>query len=307
MSRPRAALAVAVGLAAGVAYAVVNRAFDVRTAYGSLPTALAPVHAFVDQVLPLIAGALLGLAAHYVRLRARLAREERARVEELESRLRGVERDQAAWVLAASVLHEVKNPLHSLGLVLDELPHAKDEQERADLVAKAQAQIGRVDERLAELRRLPTGAQPKAAPVSLDALAENVTRGYATIAERGGVSVAVSTERDAIASADAAYVQVIVENLLQNALESLRARGRGGRIDVDVRRRGARVELSVKDDGPGPDAETRRGLFEPFASTKAGGLGLGLSIARALARAMEGDLRCDDGSTFRLDLPAESA
>ena len=156
MSRPRAARAVAVGLAAGVAYAVVNRAFDVRTAYGSLPTALAPVHAFVDQVLPLIAGALLGLAAHYVRLRARLAREERARVEELESRLRGVERDQAAWVLAASVLHEVKNPLHSLGLVLDELPHAKDEQERADLVAKAQAQIGRVDERLAELRRLPT-------------------------------------------------------------------------------------------------------------------------------------------------------
>lgn len=307
MSRPRAALALAVGLAGGVAYAVVNRLFDVRTAYGSLPSGLAPVHAFVDQVLPLIAGALLGLAAHYVRLRARLAREERARVEELESRLRGVERDQAAWVLAASVLHEVRNPLHALGLVLDELPLAKDEQERAELLTQAQAQIARVDERLAELRRLPTGAQPKATPVSLDALAENVTRGYATIAERGGVAVAVSAERGAIANADAAYVQVIVENLLQNALESLRARGRGGRIDVDVRRRGARVELSVKDDGPGPDADTRAGLFEPLASTKAGGLGLGLSIARALARAMEGDLRCDEGSTFRLDLPAESS
>lgn len=307
MSRPRAAFAVGIGLAAGVAYAVINRVFDVRTAYGSLPSGLAPVHAFVDQVLPLIAGALLGLAAHYVRLRSRLSREERARVEELESRLRGVERDQAAWVLAASVLHEVRNPLHALGLVLDELPVAKDDAERAEIVAKAQAEIARVDERLAALRRLPSGARPKATPVQLDTLAENVTRGYASVAERGGVAVAVSAERGAMVTADAAYVQVIIENLLQNALESLRARGRGGRIDVGVKRQGARVELSVKDDGPGPDEETRRALFEPLASTKAGGLGLGLSIARALARAMEGDLRCDDGSTFRLDLPAESS
>ncbi|CAN5820966.1 ATP-binding protein [soil metagenome] len=306
MGRPRVALALSLGLAAGIAYAIVNRIFDVRTAYGSLPSALAPVHAFVDQVLPLIAGALLGLAAHYVRLRKSLAGEERARVEELEARLRGVERDQAAWVLAASVLHEVRNPLHTLGLVLDEVVNASD-AERAALVEKAQLQSGRVDARLAEMRRIPSGAQPHAASVPLDVLAESVVSGYTSIVERGGVAVAVTAERGAVVSADAAYVRVIVENLIQNALESLRARGRGGRIDVAVRRSGKSVELSVKDDGPGPDAAARASLFEPLASTKVGGLGLGLSIARALARAMEGELSCDVGSTFRLVLPAVAA
>ncbi len=306
MARPRATLALAVGLLAGVAYAVINRVFDVRTAYGTLPSPLAPVHAFVDQVLPLIAGALLGLAAHYVRLRAALARDERARVEELEARLRGVERDQAAWVLAASVLHEVRNPLHALGLVLDELGGATD-AERATLLLRAEEELSKIDLRIGELRRLPSGAATRAAPVPLDELVAGVTKSWAAVAERSGIALSHRGDPSAIALADAAYVRVIVENLVQNALESLRARGKGGAIQVSVRRKGDRVELAVEDDGPGPDPEARKTLFEPVVSAKERGLGLGLSIARALARAMEGELTCGEGSTFRLELPGAPA
>jgi signal transduction histidine kinase len=307
--RSRLILYVGVGVCLGLGYAFVNVAFDVRTAYGTLPSALAPVHSFVDQVLPLIAGGLLGLAVHYVRVRASLAESERVRATELEQRLRGVERDQAAWVLAASVLHDLRNPIHTLGLLLDELPLAASNDERDALLAKARSQIDRVDARLAELRKLPVGAPPALRTVQLDDVAERVAVDFAPLAERGGVQVSVRAGKEAAAMADPAYVRVILESLVQNAIESLRQHDARGRIEIDVQREGAKVRVRVSDPGPGPDPDTRKALFSPLRSTKSGGLGLGLSIARALARAMDGELVCEEGdrTAFLLELPAEAA
>lgn len=307
--RYRLALYVGIGLCAGLAYAFVNRAFDVQTGYGTLPSALAPVHAFVDQVLPLIAGGLLGLAIHYVLLRAQLAESERGRAAELETRLRGVERDQAAWVLAASVLHDLRNPIHTLGLLLDDLPLASSNEERDALLAKARSQIDRVDARLAELRKLPVGAPPALCTVRIDDVAARIALDFAPLAEREGVVVSVRAGKESTTTADPAYVRVILETLVQNAIESLRQHGTKGRIEIDVQREGPRVSVRVRDPGPGPDPETRKALFSPLHSTKSGGLGLGLSIARALARAMDGDLVCEESerTAFRLELPAEAA
>jgi signal transduction histidine kinase len=63
--------------------------------------------------------------------------------------------------------------------------------------------------------------------------------------------------------------------------------------------------VRVSDDGPPLDAAARDTLFEPLGSTKTQGLGLGLPIARALARAMRGDLFLEeaDQKAFRLELP----
>ena len=75
-------------------------------------------------LFPVIVGALLGVCAHYLRLRGAASRRPRwraARAEALRMRLQKVERDQAVWVLAAAVLHELNNPLHALGLLLDEI------------------------------------------------------------------------------------------------------------------------------------------------------------------------------------------
>lgn len=69
--------------------------------------------------------------------------------------------------------------------------------------------------------------------------------------------------------------------------------------------------MRVVDDGPGVPAALRPRLFEPLRTTKPDGLGLGLPIARALARAMDGDLALEDadgaGVSFRLVLPSAEA
>jgi signal transduction histidine kinase len=107
------------------------------------------------------------------------------------------------------------------------------------------------------------------------------------------------------ASADPAYVRTIVENLLDNSLHALRGAGSGGCVTIRVEAEDGRAVVRVYDDGPPLDAAARANLFEPLRSTKTHGLGLGLPIARALARAMRGDLSLEqaDRKAFRLELP----
>src|SRR5262249_1499424 len=148
---------VALGTLAGGAYAIFDALSESRLESGTLTGALAGGHAVVDRAFPVLVGALLGVCLPYLQLRGRLrAAEERAsRAAALRERLQKVERDQAVWVLAAAVLHELNNPLHALCLLLDELGDANDAQ-RADLVARARAQAERATARLALLRAMPT-------------------------------------------------------------------------------------------------------------------------------------------------------
>src|SRR5207245_5470567 len=91
-------------------------------------------------------------------------------------------------------------------------------------------------------------------------------------------------------------VRSAVENVVANALEALQQNGVGGRLTVRARQLdGTAVELTVEDNGPGIPDDVRRRLFIPFASGRES-TGLGLAIARALARASGGELTCTDPS-----------
>jgi signal transduction histidine kinase len=105
--------------------------------------------------------------------------------------------------------------------------------------------------------------------------------------------------------------QQILLNLLSNAIKFT---PRGGRIEIDAKREGNRVKISVCDTGVGIPKEKSADVFEPFVqlgrdfSSDSQGTGLGLSISRDLARRMDGDLAVKSevgkGSTFTLELPA---
>ncbi len=293
------AIAIAAGVTAGMVYALFNRSFDHYTAFGRLPSSMAPAHDFFDLVLPVVVGGVLGGGAHYLRVRTQLATAARVRAEQLDKRLSHLERSQAAWVLSASVLHEVKNPLHALGLLLDDLGDATSDDERAAILARARAHVDRIAARLSELRALDAGAGPRLGTVAVADLARDLAGEVGPIARRIGAEVRVSAEGAPKAHADPAYVQVILENLVHNALDSLEEHGVRGAVDVDVKSQGDRVVVRVKDDGPGPPADVD--LFAPLRSTKPNGMGLGLPLARALARACGGDVQHGDGSCFVLE------
>jgi signal transduction histidine kinase len=299
---------VVVGTLMGAAYVAFDVLSESRLEHGTLTGALASLHVVVDRGGPLLVGAMLGIFVHYLSLRKELtaAEEVATRAEALRTRLLKVERDQAVWVLVAAVLHELNNPLHALGLLLDEHAAETDEAERARLIERARLQAGRARQHLGVLRAMKSFREPEAAKVALDRIVLSLADDVRSIAAEDGVTVGAECALPISASADRTYVRTILENLVDNSLCALRAGG-GGRVMMTVAAENGRAVVRVTDDGPPLDRESEGHLFEPLRTTKTQGLGLGLPIARALARAMRGELSFEDTQpkAFRLELPLE--
>jgi signal transduction histidine kinase len=299
---------VVTGTLLGAAYVAFDVLSESRLERGTLTGALASLHAVVDRGGPLLVGAMLGVFVHYLALRKELARAEEmaARAEALRLRLLKVERDQAVWVLAAAVLHELNNPLHALGLLLDEHATEKDETRRTELAHRARLQADRARSHLSMLRSMKSFAEPERTDVPLDRVVRRLADDVSSIAAEDGVTVRAECDLAVLASADATYVRTILENLVDNSLCALRAGG-GKLITMRVASEEGRAVVRVADDGPLLDDEAKEHLFEPLRTTKTQGLGLGLPIARALARAMRGELSLEDAKnkTFRLELPTD--
>lgn len=299
---------VAIGLILGIVYVVVDQDMDAKLRLGTLPPVVTQLHHLIDFVLPILAGALFGVSLHYLKQRAALARVEARRADELRARLTRVERDQAVWVVVASTLHEIKNPLHALGLLLTEVTELRPDEQaaRADLLARMTQQLGRVTTNVAALRSLSVRSIPRPESVDLSETAREVASALSEAARAVQTEVSVQGAPRALVVADPAHLRIILENLVNNALEAVEENRRGNvALEVDVA--GPEVRLRVSDSGPGVPGELRAALFEPLATSKSGGLGLGLPIARALARAMGGDVVLDDGAGFVLSLPRAEA
>jgi signal transduction histidine kinase len=328
---------VVVGGALGVLYVVLDIFSEARIRSGTLTGAFASAHAVIDHVSPILVGGLLGVCAHYLRLRARLSAAEDAagRAEAIRTRLLKVERDQAVWVLAAAVLHELNNPLHALVLLLDELaaPEAANGQKsggrapdrqlanelagatcgrslgdeapaRDELLGRARAQAERALSQLKLLRSMRSAGEPEFQAIALERILGALADDVSPLAAEDGLVVRLECEGPVQANADPAYVRTILENLVDNSLSSLRERG-GGNITIRLASEEGRAIVRVLDDGPPFDPSVRASLFEPLRTTKTRGMGLGLPIARALARAMRGELSLEnaEGKAFRLELP----
>jgi len=297
------------GLLAGTTYVAFDLVSEAKLRAGTLTGLLAGAHSLIDHLIPVLAGGLVGLSIYHLRLRARLsaAEESASRAEALRTRLLKVERDQAVWVVAAAVLHELNNPLHALGLLLDEYQACEgDEAQRAALVERAHVQVRRALSHLETLRSMQTSGEPEGQRIVLDRLIAALADDVSALAQADGVVVRAECEAEVVVSADPSYVRTILENLLDNSLHSL-SRGQGGTVTIHLATEAGRAVVSVADDGPALEPSVRATLFDPLRTTKSHGLGLGLPIARALARAMQGELSLDGGAhkSFRLELPLQ--
>jgi signal transduction histidine kinase len=175
---------------------------------------------------------------------------------------------------------------------------------QSDLLERARGHADRACERLAALRTLRGSPEPDLRRVVLGQVVLAVVDDVRPLAAKDGVSVEAEYDSGVEARADPTYVRTILENLIDNSLCSIRSSG-GSRITIRVLTVGGIAMVRIGDDGPPIDVEIRRHLFEPLRSTKTQGLGLGLPISHALARAMGGDLSLDGngGKAFLLALP----
>ena len=108
-------------------------------------------------------------------------------------------------------------------------------------------------------------------------------------------------------AADAGQMKIVFSNLFRNACEAMSGIGR---LTIAGRSDGLFIEIGVSDTGPGIPPDQIGRVMEPFFTTKARGLGLGLAISRSIVEKNEGQLRVisrpGSGSTFLVRLPAAS-
>jgi signal transduction histidine kinase len=211
--------------------------------------------------------------------------------------------------LAAEIAHEVRNPLGSIllntELLEEELHaciHASPEVKRLARAVGAEAErLSQLTNEYLTFARLPHLA---GTPQPIGAILDEVacfTRGEAA---RARVDVSVHAEAEACAVVDPKLVRQLLLNLIRNAVDAMPS---GGRIGLRAVRHGDRVLVDVSDTGPGVPLSLRESIFDPFFSTKPQGTGLGLAVARRVARDHGGDLTLlpsEPGAHFRLDLPA---
>ena len=253
--------------------------------------------------------ALLAALRHLQR--QRLARR---RAEEL-LRLGQVARLNTLGELAAGMAHELNQPLTAVlantqaaqRLLNDDPPELATAR---GAMAQAAAQARRAAEVVGRLRRAverPDSADQQQAIDAVDA----VRRALYLLepeCQRRGVAPLVEGLPVLSVMADPVALDQIVHNLILNALQALeQVPATQRRLTLSLRAVDGLGELTVTDSGPGIAPEVLPRLFEPFFSTREGGLGLGLSLCETLASGMGGSLSAANaasgGAVFRLRLP----
>ena len=204
----------------------------------------------------------------------------------------------------AFILHDIKNLVSQLSLLARNAErHADNPEFRADMVATLQSSVGKMNELLA---RLAPHSQSRVQRIEAQPLRPILTAAIA--AKRRDREVSLLGDASVAALVDANALEQAVGHLVQNALDA----SSGEPVTIRVDNQDANIAIAVSDKGIGMDGDfIRNRLFEPFASTKPGGFGIGAFEARSLITAMGGRLSVDSrlgrGTTFTILLPAALA
>ena len=260
-------------------------------------------------VWTLLMAALLAIWSAWQRQRS-----ARRRAEEL-LRVGQVARLNTLGELAAGMAHELNQPLTAILANTqaakrllqddpDELPTALQAMDQAVAQARRAAEV------LARLRRTveqPNAAEPSQA-LDLAQAVRNALDLLAPECKRRGVTVTVQAVQPVQVLAERVALEQIVHNLLTNALQALDLVPAAERqLTIHIEAASGMGVLRVADTGPGMAPDTLAHVFEPFFTTREGGLGLGLSLCETLATGMDGQLRAHAnaprGAVFTLTLP----
>ncbi len=217
--------------------------------------------------------------------------------------------------LAAGMAHEIRNPLHAMGLHLDVVREDLESTSRAgesvEAIARVQRQVEQLNGIVGNFLSIAIPSRMEFRPMELDLAIRDAISFYEPELESTGIASEINLPGTITIEGDKEALQRVFVNLLVNArqvLEKKTSLGDDRLIRVQARRDSAMWEVLFEDSGPGIPPGEEEKIFRPFVSKRCGGTGFGLGIARRIVQGHGGTLTaCRSslgGACFVLRIPA---
>lgn len=224
-----------------------------------------------------------------------------------QSEIAQTEKLAALGYLAAGMAHEIRNPLNSISLFTQLMREGAEETEIGDYLGKILKEVDRIDSIIHKLVDAANRSRLVVDDVRLDEVLQDALEIFSPQIEARQLQVRFScSQPPPPIKADRAELEQIFTNLLMNAVEEL---PQGGKLTVSIDTPEGLIEVRVSDNGGGITPENLDTIFKPFFSTKSRGTGIGLPVARRIARLYHGDVRVAEtspaGTTFLVTIPRE--
>ena len=242
------------------------------------------------------------------------AQEEHERLRQLESDLAHVNRLSMMGVLAASLAHEVKQPIATarnnaraaLNFLAKNPPDLDEVREALGCIVGDADRAGDIIDRIrAHIKKAP----PRQDSFDLNEAVTEVIELARSAITRHGVSLQLRSADDlSLVRGDRVQLQQVILNLILNAIEAMSSVDGPRELLISTEQREANGLVSVRDSGPGIAAERLEHVFEAFYTTKSNGVGIGLSICRSIIDAHGGRLWIEAnkprGARFQFTVPS---
>jgi len=224
----------------------------------------------------------------------------------LQSLVEQHKRLSAMGEMVASMAHQVRTPLSTAILYASQLGDDRlDSERRRRFSTRVLERLRHLERQVDDMLAYAREGRFVMDPIPVAVFLRRLRRAAEPQFIAAAVRLTVANQcRGASLLGNAEALEGAFLNLLDNALAVLEP---GGKVIVQAREDGDRICLSVIDDGPGMDEDTRRRIFEPFFTTRPDGTGLGLAVVASVVRAHGGTVCCHsrpgEGCAFHVYLP----
>ncbi len=221
------------------------------------------------------------------------------------------ERMAAVGKTASVMAHEIRNPLNSISLNLDMLKERLEREGRygvvEDQVRIIEREVNRLSNITGEYLKFGRISQSVMDSCDITALVRELLEFMKGELAKNAVEVVTRLpDRPVMVTLDAQRMRQALMNLVKNAIDAMQGQDAGARLEVGIEEKARKVLIWVKDTGPGISPGIMQDLFEPFASTKPGGTGLGLAFVHQVAAENKGRVWAqnapDKGAIFYVEL-----
>ncbi|MEE4265356.1 MAG: ATP-binding protein [Desulfobacteraceae bacterium] len=214
--------------------------------------------------------------------------------------------------VAAGIAHEIRNPLSGINIYLNtlkKLHHQKGSEEKVQqILAQIQSASHKIESVIRRVMDFAKPGEPRLALIDLNQpIAEALNLSAVTMRKSGVELERALSEGLPPCKADAALIEAMALNILNNAAEAMKQMETGKKIVVTSNMEDNSIIITISDSGPGIAPDVKDKIFDPYFTTKSDGTGIGLSLSHRIVTDHGGLLTVADsdlgGAEFRIEIP----